>query len=240
MDEVSVTAVDIVVVAIVLLSAVFAMYRGLVSETFNIVDWAAATFIAVEFTPTFQPLLGGSIEPAWLEYIVTFIGIFLVMFIPLSMLNFKVSEAVRKSEIGPVDRVLGFLFGTIRGIAIVGVAYILYAMFVPMEQHPQTLTRSHVYPVIRQSAEMLLDIVPGRQELAGLDSPVGGPQPPSAPPGATPQRADAAAPQGNRAGNAATKGNAAVKGNAAAYGADDQKALDKLIEGAGRNQGSSK
>lgn len=237
MDEVSVTAVDIVVVAIVLLSAAFAMWRGLVSETFNIVDWAAASFIAVEFTPAFQPLLGGSIEPAWLEYIVVFIGTFLVMFVPLSMLNFRLSEAVRKSEIGPVDRVLGFLFGAVRGIAIVGVAYILYAIFVPIDQHPQTLTRAHVYPVIRQSAEMLLDIVPGRQELAGLDSTEGGagggPQPSSGP---APQRA-AAAPQGG-AGNRA--GNAAASGNAAAYGADDQKALDKLIEGAGRNQGPSK
>lgn len=233
MGEVSVTAVDILVVAIVLLSAAFAMWRGLVSETFNIVDWAAATFIAVEFTPSFQPLLGGSIEPAWLEYIVVFIGTFLVMFVPLSMLNHRISEAVRKSEIGPVDRVLGFLFGAVRGIAIVGVAYILYAMFVPMEQHPQTLTRSHVYPVIRQSAEMLLDIVPGRQELAGLDSPEDGPQPSSGP---APQR-EAAAPQGG-AGNRA--GNAAAKGNAAAYGADDQKALDKLIETSGRNQGPSK
>ncbi len=233
MDEVSVTAVDIVVVAIVLLSAAFAMWRGLVSETFNIVDWAAASFIAVEFTPSFQPLLGGSIEPAWLEYIVVFIATFLVMFVPLSMLNFRVSEAVRKSEIGPVDRVLGFLFGAVRGIAIVGVAYILYAMFVPVDQHPQTLTRSHVYPVIRQSAEMLLDIVPGRQELAGLDSPEGGAQGgQQASSGPAPQRADAAPQRG--------AGNAAAKGNAAAYGADDQKALDKLIEGAGRNQGPSK
>jgi membrane protein required for colicin V production len=227
MGEMSVTAVDVVVVAVVLISACLAMWRGLVSETFNILDWVVATFVAVRFTPTFQPLLRETIEPAWLEYIVVFIGTFLVMFVPLSMLNFRISEAVRKSEIGPVDRVLGFLFGAARGMVIIGVAYILYAVFVPVDQHPQTLTRAHIYPVIRQTAEMLLDVVPGRQELAGLDS-AGGPSPP---PASTPPPAASNRPP--------QRANAAPSGDAATYGATDRGALDKLIETTGGEQGPS-
>jgi membrane protein required for colicin V production len=215
MGEVSVTAIDVVAVAIVLISAVLAAWRGLVGETFRIVDWVAAAFVAIRFTPTFQPLLRETISPAWLEYIVVFIGTFLVMFVPLSMMNYRIAEAVRKSEIGPVDRVLGFLFGAARGVVIVGVAYIIYAMFVPVTQHPQSLTRAHTYPVIRQTAEMLLDVVPGRQDVAGLDSD----GPASRPP---PQRGATAPPA-----------------DAAAYGANDRSALDKLFETSGGQQGPS-
>jgi uncharacterized membrane protein required for colicin V production len=62
-----------------------------------------------------QPLLREMISPSWLEYIVVFMH-FLLMFIPLSILNHRLSEAVKKSDIGPVDRVLGLVFGVFRGL----------------------------------------------------------------------------------------------------------------------------
>ena len=124
MSNLSITGVDVLVALVVLVSGGYAMWRGLVSETLTIVDWVLAAFIALRFTPTFQPLLLEMISPSWLEYIVVFIGTFLLMFIPLSILNHRLSEAVKKSDIGPVDRVLGLVFGVFRGLVIVGLAYI--------------------------------------------------------------------------------------------------------------------
>jgi membrane protein required for colicin V production len=214
MGEVSVTAIDVLVIAVLLISAGFAMWRGLVSETFTIIDWVAAAFVAIRFTPTFQPLLRGVISPNWLEYIVVFIGTFLLMFIPLSMLNHRLSEAVKKSEIGPVDRVLGFVFGMGRGLVIIGLAYIAFAAMVPVRDHPVSLTRARLYPLIRQTSEVLLGLVPGQSGVAGLEA--------QANKSATP--APAAPPQRAAAGEADGK----------TYNANDRSALDRLIEGSSR------
>jgi membrane protein required for colicin V production len=223
MNDVSVTAVDVVVVAVLLISGGFAMWRGLVSETFTIIDWVAAAFVAIRFTPTFQPLLRGMIAPSWLEYAVVFIGPLLLMFIPLSILNHRLSAAVRLSEIGPVDRVLGAVFGLARGLVIVGLAYIAFTAMVPAKDHPEALTQAKLYPLIRQTSEVLLDLVPGQRGVAGLETaPAKTPPEPAPDAAAAPQRADAAEPD--------TK----------TYGANDRRALDRLIETTGGQGGSSR
>ncbi len=233
MGEVSITAIDVLVVIVLLVSAGFAMWRGLVSETFTIVDWVLAAFIAVRFTPVLQPLLRDVISPDWLEYIVVFIGTFVLIFLPLSILNHRLSEAVKKSEIGPVDRALGFVFGLGRGLVIVGLSYIAFSAMVPLRDHPVALTNARLYPLIRQTSEVLLDMVPGENGIAGLDSP------------ATPRKASIerelppAAPSRAET-NAPARAQAAAPGNAKTYGANDRRALDRLIETTGAGQDSAR
>ena len=225
MAEVSITAIDVLVVLVVLASAGFDMWRGLVSETLTIIDWVVAAFVALRFTPMFQPLLHGVISPAWLEYIVVFIGTFLLMFIPLSILNHRLTEMVKKSDVGPVDRVLGLVFGAGRGLVIVGVAYIAFAAMVPLRDHPQTLTKARLFPLIRQTSEVLLGLVPGERAInAQLEANDDAKKPAPAP--------AAEKPPAKPAAPASAPTQAADKSKT--YGADDRAALDKLIQGSTR------
>src|SRR6185312_13312061 len=116
MGELSITAVDVVVIVIVLVSAGFAVFRGLIRETFAIIEWVAAAYAALRFTPVFRPLLVDYISPAWLEWIAVFVGTFMLVFIPLSIISHRLAERVQKSEIGPIDRSLGLIFGIGRGL----------------------------------------------------------------------------------------------------------------------------
>jgi membrane protein required for colicin V production len=230
MGDVSITGIDLLVVAVILVSGAFAMWRGLVSETFTIIDWVLAGFVALRFTPTFQPLLREMISPPWLEYVVVFIGTFLLMFIPLSILNHRLAEMVKKSEIGPIDRVLGLVFGVFRGLVIVGLAYIAFAAMVPLRDHPESLTRARLFPLIRQTSEVLLGLAPGNA-FAAREAARAGPTPPPARAAATEKPAPPAKaePKAGQAGQS-TK----------TYGAGDRSALDRLIETTGAGQGSSK
>jgi membrane protein required for colicin V production len=125
MGALSVTAIDIVLAAVLVISAGLAFARGLVHETFAILEWVAAAYCALRFTPALLPLLAGTISPAWLEYGVVFLGTFLIVLIPLSFLSHRLEEVVRHSDVGPVDRALGFVFGIGRGLVIAGVAFIV-------------------------------------------------------------------------------------------------------------------
>jgi membrane protein required for colicin V production len=137
-----------------------AMFRGLIHETFAILEWIAGGYVALRFTPVFQPLLNGAIKPAWLEWLLVFIGTFLLVFIPLSIMSHRLSAMIKQSDIGPVDRVLGLVFGIARGLVIVGLAYIAFSTLVPLKDHPASLTQARSFPLIRNTSEILRELAP--------------------------------------------------------------------------------
>ena len=211
MGNFSITFIDVLVVAVIIVSAAYAAWRGLVLETFAIFQWVAAGYCALRFTPTFQPLMSGVIATPWLQYVTVFLCTFLLVFIPLSIMAHRFSESVRRSELGAVDRTLGFVFGIGRGLVIVGVAYIAFASLVPLRDHPQPLTGARLFPLILNTSDVLLSLVPNR--TAQLERPP------------VRQAAQPAPPPPQAAPPAQT------------YGAQERSALDRLIEttGGGRN-----
>jgi membrane protein required for colicin V production len=220
MAELSITAIDVLVAVIVLVSAGFAVFRGLIRETFAIIEWVAAGYVALRFTPVFRPLLLGYISPPWLEWITVFIGTFLLVFIPLSILSHRLAEIVKKSEIGPIDRSLGFVFGIGRGLVIVGFAYIAFAALVPLRDHPQTLTKARLFPVIRNTSDVLRSLVPGMGKA----------------------KSDEDSQQANTRANgperrSVTK-SASESTTPKTYGASDRSALDRLFETNGGGKSS--
>ena len=160
MSQLSLTAIDIVIILVVLVSAGFAMLRGLVHETFAILAWVAGGYVAVRAAPALQPLLGGAITPFWLERVAVLLGIFLIVFIPLVIISRRLSARVKSSAAGPVDRVLGLVFGIGRGLVIVGLVYIAFSALVPIKNHPEILTKARLFPVIRTTSEVLRELVP--------------------------------------------------------------------------------
>ena len=210
MGQLSFTGIDVLVVAIVLISAGVATFRGLVQETFGILEWVLGRYVAFRFSPTFQPLISEAISPVWLQWVVVFVGTCLVVFIPLSIMSHRLSELVKKSEIGPVDRVLGLVFGLARGLVIVGLAYIAFGALVPAKDHPQTLTKARLLPLIRNTSDILRSLGPGKARDQE-----------------TPEQAEG----GQRTGDA---------GAAKSYGAQDRGALDTLFQANGGSNSASR
>jgi membrane protein required for colicin V production len=162
----SLTPVDVMTIVVVLVSAGFAMFRGLIHETLSIVQWLVSGYLALRFTPMLQPLVNRLVAtpPPWLEWGVVFPVTFLVLFIPLALLTRRISSAVRKSAAGPADRILGFVYGVGRGLAIVGLVYIVFAALVPPPDYPPALSKARLLPVINMTSGVLRSLIPGANE----------------------------------------------------------------------------
>jgi membrane protein required for colicin V production len=127
------TLVDGVVLGVIVLSAILAYARGLVRETLSIVGWIAAAVAGFIFAPTVEPLIreipvlsdiiGTSCE---LGVLTGFAAVFAVALVIVSLFTPLISGAVQESAIGPVDQGLGFLFGVIRGVLLVVIAFVVY------------------------------------------------------------------------------------------------------------------
>lgn len=127
------TIIDGVVAVIVVLSALLAYARGFVREAMAIAGWVAAAVLAFIFAPTTVPLvreipvlsdfLGDSCE---LSIIVAFAGVFTLALIVVSFFTPLFSSLVKRSALGGLDQGLGFLFGVVRGILLIAIAFFVY------------------------------------------------------------------------------------------------------------------
>lgn len=215
-----ITLVDVLVVLAILVSAAYAAYRGFVNETLSIFAWAAAAFATLYFAPSLVPFFRQHMSPL-VGALVAYAVVFLVVLIPLSFVSFRFSESVRNSPVGALDRVLGFAFGVVRGLAVIGIAYLLFSMIVPLKDHPRWLKEARLLPLIQSSSDVLLALVPNQDVRAVEDS-----QKATAESGPTPQPAP-------REGRKTAKSKHVRK----SYGAEDRRALDRLIEATGSGNG---
>ena len=133
MDLNDINIVDAVVVLILLVSAILAFSRGLVREVLSIAGWIIAAIAAFSFAPQVEPIirelpfinqfLQNQCE---LSILASFVIVFAVTLILVSIFTPLFSGMVSNSALGPLDQGLGFLFGVARGVVLVAVALIVY------------------------------------------------------------------------------------------------------------------
>jgi membrane protein required for colicin V production len=158
-------AFDLVVFAIVVLSGLFALVRGLVKEVLSIVSWVGAVFAALYGFTWLRPLANRLISPPWLADAITGLGLFVVSLIVLGLIASAVSGAIRKTSASALDRSLGFLFGLVRGAVIVCIAWIALSWALPPPE-PMWLKGAHTLPLVQRGADLLLGMVPGHAPAA--------------------------------------------------------------------------
>jgi len=137
------TIIDAVVAAVIILSAVLAYSRGLMREAMAIVGWIAAAVLAFVFAPQAEPLvkqipvlgdfLGDSCE---ISIIASFAAVFALALVVVSIFTPLFSTLVQRSALGGLDQGLGFLFGVLRGIVLVAVAFFVYGTVMTTEEVP--------------------------------------------------------------------------------------------------------
>lgn len=129
------TLVDGIVAAVIVLSALLAYARGLTRELMAIVGWVVAALMALAFAGAAVPLvkqipvLGDYIaDSCELSIITSFALVFALVLVLASLFTPLLSSLVQRSALGPVDQALGFLFGALRGILLIAVAFFVYAV----------------------------------------------------------------------------------------------------------------
>ena len=158
-----------------------------------------------------------------------------------SLIAHRIASVVQDSALGPVDRTLGFVFGLVRGAAIVCVTYLIYAWMVPPAEFPSWLREARALPLAQAGGAVLLDLVPGARDAAphlrdpelriGIDDllprrDTGSPAPESE------RQPDGAAPPVDR--TAPDAGPAAGAQDPAGYDRRSRQQLENLIDFAGR------
>ncbi|MDQ2802959.1 MAG: CvpA family protein, partial [Pseudomonadota bacterium] len=146
--------VDLVVLAVVVLSGLAGLVRGLVREVLGIAAWAVAAVVASPWGafPTVAPIMRRHIADPNLADAAAFLVVFLPILIAFWVIARIISGAVQRSAVGGLDRTLGLVFGLARGAALLIIAYIVIGLALPVAQWPPPVLQARLLPVIWQGA----------------------------------------------------------------------------------------
>jgi membrane protein required for colicin V production len=151
---------DIIVVAIIGLSALFGFVRGFLREVLSIASWIVAGLATWFGLPYLRPFTRQYISHELIADVVTGIGIFLVVLVVASVISHLITRSVRDSALGALDRSLGVLFGIARGAAIVSIALLICDDFYPPDNRPEWLKDARTLPAVQIGADFMRRFVP--------------------------------------------------------------------------------
>lgn len=112
-------ALDWVVVCLLAASVLLGLWRGLVYEVLSVLNWLAA-FVLAQWLAARVALmlpLGGAGESV--RYAAGFVVVFIAALFAGGFIAWLLSKLVAAVGLRPVDRVLGGLFGVVRGVVAV-------------------------------------------------------------------------------------------------------------------------
>jgi membrane protein required for colicin V production len=163
------TALDIIVLFLLGGGAVFGFMRGFVQEALSLIAWiliiAAVRVLHGPATAALSESVGTESGAA----VLAFLAIVIVVYALGRWIAKSIGSKSRKSVLGPIDRVLGFGFGALKGLILATLIFLLLVMgyetmFGAKEPRPEWMEKSRTYPLLNASGDAMSAFVREQRE----------------------------------------------------------------------------
>ncbi len=149
---------DLLILAIVAISAVISIWRGFVREAVSLATWVLAFWLGMGFARGLADLLVNLISQPSVRMGVAFALLFFTTLLLGALVNHLAVTLVKRTGLGGTDRVLGILFGVVRGLVVV-LVLVFMAALTPMPQ--DSWWRESLFLVYFQGAAVFVrDLLP--------------------------------------------------------------------------------
>ncbi|MFT4768970.1 MAG: membrane protein required for colicin V production [Glaciecola sp.] len=138
---------DWVVVVILILSALLSLWRGFVREAISLAGWVVAFVVANLLAVTVAGQIGDLIENHTGRYIVAWSLLFVLTLVASSLTAKLFASIIKATGLGVLDRLLGSVFGVLRGMLIVMALVFVVREIVPKSEQ-SLLEESQLMPHI--------------------------------------------------------------------------------------------
>ncbi len=162
MDSLPINVADIAVIAVVVISGILALFRGLVHEVLAVGSWIGAGFATLYGFSHALPYVKQVITVDLFAEVTTAILLFISVLVVLTIFTRMFSQRVKDSGLGPLDRTLGMLFGFARGAVIVCVAWGVYTFAIPQQDRPAWIEEARTKPLVEHGSYVLKALLPER------------------------------------------------------------------------------
>jgi membrane protein required for colicin V production len=152
---------DFILIGIMLVSGILALARGFTREVLSLIAWAAAA-VAAYFAIQQKQLLDlvtPYVDKPILAQIAVGAVAFIITLIIVSIISVKISDRVVDSSAGAFDRSLGFIYGLVRGLVLVSIAYLFYGWLQPPENQEDWIRNAQTLPIVQKVSDALVLVV---------------------------------------------------------------------------------
>ena len=139
---------DIIILVLILISALFAFFRGISLELLSISVWLISFFGSYAYANNLVNFFNKIINNILISTAISYVVAFLIIFVIFSFLTRKFSVFIKDSYVGLIDKSLGFIFGILRGYIIVCLCFFLFDFFYKGKRL-EFIDNSKVIPVIK-------------------------------------------------------------------------------------------
>ena len=126
---------DFIILGLIGGSALLSLIRGLVKEVLSLLSWVVSFWLAFTYCNPFGALLVRISPQDAARIAIAFIAILIGGLIGFGVLNMLINRLLRGAGLGDTDKLLGMLFGALRGVAIV-LVLVLLAGLTPLPAEP--------------------------------------------------------------------------------------------------------
>ena len=140
---------DYLILAVLGFSALLGLIRGFVREAIAVIAWLGGMWLAWRYAPLIEPLLSGTIDhpPAstWAARVIILVAVLILGWIVAGILSYLLQHSALSVA---VDRLLGLVFGLVRG-AVVIAAIVMLAQFLRVDE-ARWYKKSSLLPYVAQ------------------------------------------------------------------------------------------
>lgn len=176
MIETSLNLFDAAVLGVLALSCVLAFFRGFVREILSLGAWVGAGIVTIYYFPQVAEALQPKFKSAVIAAGFATLGIYVAALIGFSIINMIILKFVKSgSDVGLLDNWLGLIFGAIRGILLIGIAFFLMTIVLPEDDYPVWIKKSVSLPFVNESAILVAKVAPAYlRDISSLKKTVDG------------------------------------------------------------------
>jgi membrane protein required for colicin V production len=162
------TALDIIVLLLVGGGLVTGWFKGFVGEVLSLAAWIVAIVFLKLFHGPATEALTGPVGTRSGAAVLAFALVFGVVFLIGKLVARQVGGGVKRSVIGPVDRVLGAGFGALKGLIGATLLYLaanlVYdTIYGADANRPEWMASSRTYPLLSASGRAIVGFVEWRR-----------------------------------------------------------------------------
>jgi len=162
-----VNSLDLAILGVIAISAIFAFARGFVREVLSIVAWIGAALATLYAFNDVYRLVVRFVTTPLLADLIAGAGLFVTSLIVLTVLTGYLARFVQSSALSPIDRTLGLIFGLARGAFLVSFAYLMVDISLPQSDRPGWIKQAKSEPFLAQGAELLRSALPEQLQIKG-------------------------------------------------------------------------
>tara|TARA_B100000686_G_scaffold72987_1_gene78708 strand:+ start:448 stop:1113 length:666 start_codon:yes stop_codon:yes gene_type:complete len=154
---------DIIFLLILIVSFFIGYSRGFIKESLALLGWILSGWIAINYHSLLTIHIRQLINPQIIADAISFGVIFLSVVILTTLITHILSNNIKNSLLGPLDKLLGIIFSIIRSILIISIISIGLQQTIWKDKSiPEWIKNTYSYSIIDPINKLIIKFIPNQ------------------------------------------------------------------------------